>query len=117
MKITDIKTWLDRCKNACFAIQLPNGWLGRPYDNQHRLEDYEITSNKISIRFDGQRQLVIFNYSDIRFEVDDSNNQIAKFENYSKIEFVWFPYDKTLNEVSTQVFNDGELVLYGKYFN
>ena len=117
MKINDIQTWLDKCKNACFAIQLPTGWLGRPYDNQHRLEDYEIVSDKITIKFDGGRQLIIYDFSNIKFETDDGNNHLAKFDNYSKIEFLWFPYDKSLNDIETQFFNDGELILYGKYFS
>lgn len=116
MKIDNIKSWLEKCNSACFSIQLPNGWLGRPYDNQHRLDSYTISQNEIDIKFDDGRELIIHNYSDIIFEVDSSNNHIVTFNTFSKIEFVWFPYDKSITEKTTQVFNEGELKLYGKYF-
>jgi hypothetical protein len=116
MKITDIKTWLDKCNDACFAIQLPSGWLGRPLDNQHRLEDYIIDTNKISIKFDEGRELIIYDCANTTFEVDQNNNHLVKFSSFSKIEFGWFPYDKNITDKTTQVFKDGELILYGKYF-
>ncbi len=116
MNVIDIKTWLDKCKSACFAIHLPNGWLGRPYDNQHKLEDYKIVADKITIEFDGGRQLIIYDFLNIKFEVDDGNNHLVRFNCYSKVELLWFPYDKSINDIETQVFKDGELILYGKYF-
>ena len=117
MKIDNIKMWLDKYQSAYFAIQLQNGWLGRPYDNQHRLEDYEIVSDKITINFDGGRQLIIHDFCNIKFETDDDNNELARFDNFSKIEFLWFPYDKSLSNIEAQIFNSSELVLYGKYFS
>lgn len=116
MKINDTVTWLDKCFQACFGIELPNGWLGRPFDNQHRLEDYSLYQDKIILKFDGGRKLTIYDCKEIIFKEESINNLIV-FKSFSKLDFLWFPYGSTIEEAKIKEFYNGELILYGYHFS
>lgn len=116
MTINNVSTWLKKCKESCFGIKLPNGWLGRPFDNHHQLDDYEVNDKMVRLEFDDGRELIIHDCGKIRFETDPENNHLAIFEEFGKVEFSWYPYSGSLDERKTEFFTDGKLVLYGYYF-
>lgn len=51
-----IEEWTET--NQSFGIELPDGWFGRPYDNQHKITWAEERPNKIIIELDQQLFLI-----------------------------------------------------------
>lgn len=45
-------------KNKVFGVQLPDGWFGRPGDNQHRATCTLVRENKFILELDNQLYLI-----------------------------------------------------------
>ena len=41
------------------SLELPSGWFGRPFDNQHRLTRIEADGDDLVIQLDGDLELVL----------------------------------------------------------
>lgn len=82
MRFTDtIQRWFN---NECGgSLLLPDGWYGRPYDNQHALTSIDesgsmltmILDRKLTLRFEGleavkaqERELVLGPFEKLRFD-------------------------------------------------
>ena len=55
--LTTVRDWLDQVKQA--GLELPRGWFGRPYDNQHEHSWSAVTSSKILLELDQQILVII----------------------------------------------------------
>jgi hypothetical protein len=83
--------WISKCHKNTFGIILPNGWLGRPFDNRHILYKVEADSNFIKIIFDDIRSLTIYDPGDC--EIFSNNDYSSlRFNKFTKIELEWVPY-------------------------
>src|SRR5687767_8920372 len=51
----DIQSWFD--KESGGSLFLPDGWYGRPYDNQHALTSVEESTNNVTMILD--RKLIL----------------------------------------------------------
>ncbi|PNH91802.1 hypothetical protein [Vibrio diazotrophicus] len=70
----EIESWIK--SNAVFGLKLPDGWFGRPYDNQHKLTWVADRDNKLILELDNQMYLTFtkpiqLKASDSEFIVDD----------------------------------------------
>jgi hypothetical protein len=45
-------SWINKLKSEAFGIILPDGWFGRPFDNQHKIKDIFVSKNQVNISFD-----------------------------------------------------------------
>ena len=52
----EIEKWIK--KNESFGLKLPDGWFGRPYDNQHKITWMQERPNKLIIELDEQLFLI-----------------------------------------------------------
>jgi hypothetical protein len=111
-----IEKWFNQCSSKCFGIELPSGWIGRPFDNQHRLIDYKVEDSKVWFKFDDGREVSVIDYGNVEFTKDSAGNTLLTFRSFSKIKLLWFPYDKSINEQEVQTFSEGKITLYGYYF-
>lgn len=69
------------------SLFLPDGWYGRPYDNQHALTSVEETGEDLTILLDGKLKL--------RFEglksVEARKGELV-FGSFAKLRFDWETY-------------------------
>ena len=84
--------WINRLKKEAFGLILPDGWLGRPYDNQHRVKNISTSNNQITIVFDDIREIHVTNPK--TFELTSLNDirSSIKFFGYDEILFNWITY-------------------------
>lgn len=75
-----IDEWLGRLKAKSFGVIMPNGWLGRPFDDLWELDDYTISYEKLILRFGGKFILTVTG-KDLQFEVEIVGDSFAKNEN------------------------------------
>jgi hypothetical protein len=114
-KISDPKSWFEAAAKSCFGLILPNGWLGRPYDNQHLIEEFRISNSEISFRFDKLRKIKIHKPGTVLVSKDDSDRTNLLVSEFEKVEFTWIPYGAEGKQPEVRVFDRGELVLVGYY--
>lgn len=114
-KICDPKSWFEAAAKSCFGLILPNGWLGRPYDNQHFLNEFRISDSEVYFRFDKVREIKIVKPRKSLVSKDDSGRTNLLISEFEKIEFTWIPYGEEGKRPEIQVFHRGELALVGYY--
>lgn len=100
-----IKQWFETCSQKSFGIELPSGWVGRPYDNAHQLESFQIGKKAITLKLDGKDSLMISGFKEVIFS---NNGQDIEFKNLSKLKL-------SLGGEIKQ-FSSGNLILHG-YFS
>jgi hypothetical protein len=60
VSVEEIRTSvLDWFAHRSASLELPSGWFGRPFDNQHRLTKIEAEADDLVIRLDGDLELVL----------------------------------------------------------
>ena len=64
-----IKDWFD--KEWGGSLVLPDGWFGRPYDNQHSLTLCEESADKLSLALDEHLLLTFYGLSNVALEGRD----------------------------------------------
>ncbi|HGY9594063.1 hypothetical protein [Vibrio campbellii] len=84
----EIESWIE--SNAVFGLKLPDGWFGRPYDNQHRLTWIAERDNKLILEFDNQMYLTFtkpiqLKVSDSEFIVDDFQQLTFDWQGYGDV--------------------------------
>jgi hypothetical protein len=58
--------------NSCGGLVLPDGWYGRPFDNQHRLTSIKSAGEMLEVYLDGFSVVLSFDgLSDIHHEEND----------------------------------------------
>lgn len=113
--IQDVQSWFEAIMKSCFGIILPSGWLGRPYDNQHVLDEYRISTNEIYFKFDEIREIRILSPKKVIVERDSNLRLNLSISEFEVIELKWFPYGEEDKKPSFQFFKEGKLYLVG-YF-
>ena len=104
-QVNRIKEWFEKCSQNSFGIELPSGWIGRPYDNCHELKNFQISKNKVLINFDNHSSIVVTGFKEVTISSDAKN---IEFKNFTKLKFS--------NNGKLEQFNSGSLVLHG-YFS
>lgn len=64
-----IRDWFDKEWDG--SLILPDGWFGRPYDNQHALTLCEESEEKLSLGLDDHLHLTFYGLSDVALEGRD----------------------------------------------
>lgn len=112
MVITDLgafvsgNIWLHALRKESFGIILPGGWLGRPYDNQHRIKEISVSKNVLTIVFDDIRELQIVNPKRYEIKKLDPNWSSLKFLECQEIRFLWVPYgEESTGKTTVRTFN------------
>ena len=72
IQVSNAESWFRDAKTSCFGLVLPDGWFGRPYDNQHVLDDYRVNENEVFFRFDKLREVQVTEPKVCRIEIDSS---------------------------------------------
>lgn len=86
MKLTDIiKKWFEEFLGG--SLVLPDGWHGRPYDNQHMLTSIIESDSKLEIVLDDVIKLQFENLK----KVEVKEGELV-FSCYEKMRFSWEPY-------------------------
>ncbi|WP_287797554.1 hypothetical protein [Idiomarina sp.] len=91
-------------KNNVFGLQLPDGWFGRPGDNQHRTTYTLERDNKLILELDNQLYLIFT--KPLKFET--SNNDLV-ISGFKQLVFDYQGYGD-LN-VHSKVFKTGAVTL------
>lgn len=52
-----VREWFEKVGAA--SMELPDGWFGRPYDNQHRLTWAVVRDSKLIVELDEQVHLIL----------------------------------------------------------
>jgi hypothetical protein len=64
-----IRDWFD--KEWGGSLILPDGWFGRPYDNQHSLTSCEESAGKLSLGLDDHLRFTFYGLSNVSVEGRD----------------------------------------------
>jgi len=90
---------MQKLRKETFGIILPDGWLGRPYDNQHHVKGLVVTNNIFTIVFDDIREIKIENPKAYEFSKIEPNWSSLKFLSCQEITLKWIPFgeEKTGN--------------------
>ena len=81
----EIERW--NKNNKTFGLQLPDGWFGRPGDNQHRLTGSFDRDNKLILEFDSQLYLIFTK----PIVIEKSNNDLV-ISNFEQLIFDYQGY-------------------------
>ena len=82
---TLIRSWFEKELGA--SLVLPDGWFGRPYDNQHSLTSLTEANGVLELVLDDRLRL--------RFEGPGSVDVTAEgliFKGFTNVEFLWRPF-------------------------
>lgn len=85
-----IKRWFESVRSC--GVVTPNGWFGRPYDNQHRLTDCRIERKVLIIELDN-RLLLQFHGEVYVKNLDDE----LIFSDFTMCIFEWKEYVSNLS--------------------
>lgn len=91
-------------KNGVFGLQLPDGWFGRPFDNQHRTTLTVDRDNKLILELDNQLYLVFT--KPLKVEVSGNDLIISSFK---QLIFDYQGYGDM--KAHTKVYNSGVVTL------
>jgi hypothetical protein len=69
------------------SIIFPDGWFGRPYDNQHQLTQFNQTHQNIQIILDDRLVITFIDLESIK----DEGDQLV-FRGFIKCVFTWIEY-------------------------
>lgn len=116
LKIDDEADWLSTAEKSCFGIILPDGWLGRPYDNQHVIEEFQVSARELFIRFDKCRYLRIPGKRSVKIEKDESGRTVLELFGFDELEFGWVPYGEENKPPEIKKYGSGKLKLVAYYF-
>ena len=84
--------WLQKLRKEEFGIILPNGWFGKPFDNQHSVKDIIVNNNSLTIVFDDMREITIIDPKAFEIQSVGSSYSSLKLLGSQKIIFKWTPY-------------------------
>jgi hypothetical protein len=88
------------------SLKLPNGWFGRPYDNQHRLTDIESSEDLLILTLDERQELRISAPQD----VETSGKRLA-IASSVRIDWNWREYGS--DDRHCETFNGGVVEFLG----
>jgi hypothetical protein len=91
-------------KNEVFGLQLPDGWFGRPGDNQHRTTLILDRDNKLILELDNQLYLVFTK----PLKIELSNNDLA-ISSFKQLVFDYQGYGDM--KAHSKVYQSGEVTL------
>ena len=80
-----IRDWFSKAKGA--GMVLPNGWFGRPYDNQHELTYIEQRPHTLLLELDDQLLLVFTELQSV-----DSDGAELVLARFAQCVFDWQEY-------------------------
>jgi hypothetical protein len=112
--VNDAQSWFRAVKNSCFGLILPNGWFGRPYDNQHVLTKYCVENEGIYIKFDDGMEISISDPKNVVVR-KDSGGTVLTIGEFKEVKFKFVPYGETEPKENYMIFHEGELSLVGYY--
>jgi len=98
-----VKNWFKREWGG--SLLLPNGWFGRPYDNQHQLTRFELNNEDWMLLLDNNLSLKFSNLG----VVDDKLSELW-FTGYEKCLFTWKASDTVKGE---ELFTFGTVKIIG----
>jgi hypothetical protein len=83
-----IESWL--IGNAVFGLKFPDGWFGKPYDNQHRLTWLADRDNKLILELDNQLYLTFtkpidISKSDSSLIISGFNQAVCDWQGYGEL--------------------------------
>jgi hypothetical protein len=114
--ITDIeggKFWFEASKASGFGIVLPSGWLGRPFDNQHEIDEYHLSNDEIFFRCDDRREFLIKSPKSIFFSKSSTGRTNITFCGFDEVKYTWYPEPDEKKNPKITIFKSGELTLVG----
>ncbi|WP_141733927.1 hypothetical protein [Oligoflexus tunisiensis] len=114
-RIEDVEDWFKSIEKSCFGLVLPNGWFGRPYDNQHVINEFRVSDNEIYFRFDDFREVTVLNPKFFMVEKDESGRTNLRIGDFKNMEFKWVPYGEEEKKPNISNFASGEMILIGYY--
>lgn len=91
-----IETWFEREWGG--ALLFPDGWFGRPFDNQHMLNEIKEKNGALELLLDDGLLLRFHGLKNVK----DSGKEL-RFSNFEKCEFNW---DR---EENPMIYQDGEI--------
>src|SRR4051794_2722789 len=104
----DKDPWMQKLRTNSFGIILPSGWFGRPFDNQHSINDIIVINDHLSIVFDDIRKIEIV---DPRSSEIQTNGPYSSLKLYGsrEITFSWIPYgEENSGKTVVNKFNSAE---------
>ena len=102
MKLKDqIEDWFKQKLGG--GLLLPDGWYGRPYDNQHRLTSVVEENNILTISLDQKLNL---HFKGLK-SVEAQNDQLI-LRGFDKLRFDWTTYGKDA-ESGTKEYASGKV--------
>lgn len=111
--LESLRDWLEKCRLNYFGIILPSGWFGRPGDNLHKINDFTLTSNFLTLIFDASGKLHIEGLKNFSLENKNWGDVYLSFSDWIEIEFIPPQYGKI--PAAPRNFSEGQLTLVG-YF-
>ncbi len=90
--------WFAAVKVA--SLKLPNGWFGRPYDGQHRLNWAKVRGSELEIVFDDHQNISMSEPIDI-----ETHSDSLRIVSSSHIVWRWVEYGST--RTHEEVFKGG----------
>lgn len=98
-----IETWFVREGGG--SLVLPNGWFGRPFDNEHHLTSFTQSNDSCKMILDNRHTLK-FNGL---LEVSDEGKELV-ITGFDTCDFIWKDYGSNPH-LHRQTFSDGAIKL------
>ena len=100
--VETISRWF-QVTRVCHLV-LPDGWFGRPYDNQHRLTHLQARPHKLLMELDEQLLLIFTEIATVRLEASE-----LILTDFQQFVFDWQGYGDLLPHVA--VYRQGTVKL------
>lgn len=84
------------------GLKLPDGWFGRPHDNQHRLTSVNATDESLHIQLDGMHTLELT--GEVNVELADGTLRLSDFDT-----LIWDREDYSTGHRIRKEFTDGHV--------
>lgn len=97
---TTIQQWFDTEWGG--SMVLPDGWFGRPYDNQHSLTSVTESGDELTLVLDEILHLRFVGLKSVRIEGHE-----LIFGPFKELRFEWTPYGG--GKLTTKDYRDGEV--------
>ncbi len=84
--------WIQKLRRECFGMILPNGWFGRPFDDQHSLKAITVFGHQLKIVFDDIREIEIIDPKYFEIKKLSAMHSSLKLSGSKEVTFSWTPY-------------------------
>ena len=113
-----VKFWLERLKDKSFGVILPNGWLGRPFDDLWELDSYSWKNDSLTMKF-GQKFILTITGKELCYRIEKVPETFVKNENLIITKFSQVTLERIgqgeILDLRTYTGEEMRIVGYGMY--